>query len=467
MSKQDELEFIESLLSQELLWDNKKLKAYIEEANSTPNLFFRGIGDMDTNNQLKSQFYNEYKYLLADSSLEKINGLLTHKAKTDGIKQRVYLRVAKRKYIYINLGTGRIAKITPKGVSICEKAPVKFEIHNSLGEMKSPNLNDGDVNYLKKYIRVKEGDFKLILVYIFNTFFTDTHYLLLALIGPAGSGKSFAQKVIKTVTDPSIVMLRNNITNPEDLALAAIHCHVVDLNNVSKLTDSIQDNLCTTLTGGVTTTRTKFTSKEQTSIHTHNPVIINGIGNFITRDDLYERALVIYLKKISGSDYSMMSESQLLDEFKKDLPMIMGGIFNALSNILLEYDDFVAPDNLNRMADFHILGLVTEKALHWKTGSFERAYNANITAAQDDVIECSIVAQAIINLNQAGKCEFEGTYIQLKEKLSRYGDLRNINPKRLSTELDRINGALLNLHGIKITKLTRSNNGRRLKISII
>ena len=82
-------------------------------------------------------------------------------------------------------------------------------------------------------------------------------------MGPAGSAKSFIQKVIKTIIDPSQIMLRNQFAKTEDLVLAAYHCHIIDINNVSNLSNPMQDALCTILTGGVATARKKFSNKDQ------------------------------------------------------------------------------------------------------------------------------------------------------------------------------------------------------------
>jgi len=258
--------------------------------------------------------------------------------------------------------------------------------------------------------------------------------------------------------------LRNQSTKAEDLVIAAEHCHLITLNNVSRLSNAIQDTLCTILTGGVRTARTLYSNKEQSAIQTHNPIIINGIGDIISRDDIYDRSLVLHLKKISEMGINPVSEKILTEEFTNDLPRIMGGVFNSLKAILFEYRDFEPPEKLNRMADFHILGCVTEKALEWKQGTFSKIYNANIATAHSDVIEDSKLAQALIKMKKHN-LEFDGSCAELIEKLSRYGGMGNITPRKLRADIDRISQPLFNVHGIKVTHLNRKNSSGRLTIT--
>lgn len=467
MKNTSEIDFLEELESLKWLRDSKKRQCYIEDNTTFKGAkYYRAIGTEGTDMFLQKQHLAKNGSLMSDTLLNRVNKLLEFSIKEKGLEACVGSRLArKNNAIYVNSGAGRIIKITKYGVKIFKNVNVMFEINESLGKMKKPDLLDGNTNLLKKYLLVTDDEFILILAFIFNCYFLDTHHLILAFQGPAGSSKTFAQKVVKTVTDPSHEMLRNNFSNTEDLTLAAEHCHVIDINNVSKLSSAMQDVLCTILTGGVATSRTKYTNKSQTSIHTHNPVIMNGIGSYITTDDLLDRSLIINLQRLQDTAVKRVSEKQLWEEFSIDLPRIMGGILNSLSLILKEFEGFKTPDNLNRMADFHILGCVAEKALGWESGSFTRAYNINISAAQHDILDNSPSAQAIIKMMKHDDSGFKGTYAKLKQKLNCHGNIGNVSPRALSADIDRISAALFNLQGIKITKSIRTNGGKCLEIS--
>lgn len=117
------------------------------------------------------------------------------------------------------------------------------------------------------------------------------------------------------------------------------------------------------------------------------------------------------------------------------------------------------------MADFHTLGLVAEKALNWKTGSFTKAYKANLSATQYETLESNKVAQALLKQQKRNAATFTGTYLELRDKLTMVADIGQMEPRELSGILDRLRGALLNLHGIKVTKLKRSGQGSRVEIT--
>lgn len=428
------------------------------------------INTEDGNRFFQQKYLDRHDRLMSDQQLKQHNQLLVHKIIIQGATDNAYLRVVRKERemeIFYDLGNESFVKITSYSVQITNDVPVYFISSNSMLNSIKPDLENSDCNVLKKYLPGNEGYFILTMVFIFNCMLTNTHYLALVLLGPAGSGKSFLQKILKTIIDPSVVMLRNQINKTEDLVLAASHCHLLDFNNVSKLSTPIQDTLCTILTGGCSTSRTKYTNRQETVIHTHNPVILNGIGNIVTRDDLYERCLIIQLDKISGSKKHVIPESLLLEKFENDLPVILGGIFNALSKILYEEESFLAPKKLTRMADFHCLGLIVEKALDWPEGAFESAYKKNISIAQNDVLVDSKVAQALIKMKDLKKIHFVGTYSELIVVLQQYGVSKSLTPKELSAELDRLSGSLLNLHKIKLTKLNRSHAGSRVRIAVL
>lgn len=466
--KKDLFKFL-SELKASLAFDSKRNEAFVESDEYPGSKgFYKQLGKSETDDHLNGLFLKSFGYLMSESSLKLLNRMLKHKAKSENKWRTVHRRVAKNgKKIIVNMGNGSVMMISPKGIDFTNKPPARFEVNNNIGVIVRPDLENGDLNILKKYLLVNQGHFKLILTFLFNCFFTDTHYVMLVLFGPAGSAKSFITRVTKTIADPSRVKLRNHMSSIEDLVLSAMHSHLIDINNVSRLSDGIQDTLCTILTGGTRTTRTKYTNVEETVIHTHNPIVMNGISDFVTRDDLYERSIIIPLVKVGDpeSEVTIKSEKQLLREFKKDLPVIMGGFFNALKDILNESETFEPTEKLNRMADFHILGLVAERALGWKQGSFTKAYNANIAHAQVHLLENSKVAQALIELKSHNTYDFEGTYNKLLDRLKRIADIGEYNPRKLSAELDRVGAALLNLHDIKITKLGRRNEGSCLKIS--
>ena len=129
--------------------------------------------------------------------------------------------------------------------------------------------------------------------------------------------------------------------------------------------------------------------------------------------------------------------------------------------------DFEMPKRLNRMADFHLLGVMTEEVLEWEKGSFTKAYNANIALAQGDVIDNSPIATALIALKDSKFLPFKGTYGELIGVLKLQGGMNDMTPRKLTNELQRLKFSLRKLHGIKIRKMGRVGKGKLLLVEFV
>jgi len=281
----------------------------------------------------------------------------------------------------------------------------------------------------------------------------------------AGAGKSTIHDFLMFLIDPGENSLQDQFRKTQDLVIAAQHSHVIGMNNVSDLSDAMQNQMCTILTGGVSSTRKFYSNSEQVTMRLKNPIIINGIGNVINREDLLERAILILLKKISRHDRK--TEKEVLSSFLDDLPAIMGGIFNTLSEVLLLKQDFETDEKLNRMADYHQLGIMVEEILEWEKGSFTKAYDQNINLAHGVVIDSSPLALALLVLKDYELFPFEGTYSELINLLRLHANFPSMHPRKLTEELDRLRMSLLKQHNLKITKRPRSSKGSCLLISVI
>ena len=147
MSKIDDQDFVQYLLLFSLVFDRKKSTCYIEDnINFKKNLFYRAIADPETDEHINQLFYEKYDCFMSDQYTKRINRLLIYKAKNSGIEDNLNFRVVKIKNrIYVNLGNGSIARITCKGVTIADKAMVKFAINRNLGMMPTPDIVNGDL----------------------------------------------------------------------------------------------------------------------------------------------------------------------------------------------------------------------------------------------------------------------------------------------------------------------------------
>ena len=105
------------------------------------------------------------------------------------------------------------------------------------------------------------------------------------------------------------------------------------------------------------------------------------------------------------------SEEEVWASFEAAHASVLGALLDAVSTGLKRFPEIRPPD-LPRMADFAHWAISCEPAL-WKDGDFLRAYNANILAAVESVLEASPVAVAVrelmANLAKALEKKWSGT----------------------------------------------------------
>jgi hypothetical protein len=467
MKKKTPDQIIDDLENPVIVYDEARNSTYIEDNKTFPeSTVYRDLNDLETEMYIQSLCYLFYGFLIPSSIMKELIRLLDFMGRNSGDSAVVANRVMQiENTIYINTGAGKVIKISKNGVKFIKKSKAKFAYSKSIGKLVKPDMNSPRTDLLRKYILVNDAEYKLILVFIFNCFLTNSHYVMLLLMGPPGSGKSFITKVLQAIIDPGTKSLRNSPSKTEDFVIAALHSHLCSFNNVSKVSASAQDILCTTLTGGTYATRAKFSNKSEVSIYTHNPVIINSIGQVIDRDDALERSILVQLQKIQNSEEDNKQESKLEKQFMNDLPFITAGIFNDLSKILKVLENFNPAQELQRMADFHVLGLATEDALEWPEGSFNNAYIGNLRNSYRSLIENSDVAKGIIKIVKNSDGDYKSTYLNLLTRLDAIVDIRGMKPRDLGTELDRLSSALFSIHGISVRRIQRSNKGHQISIS--
>jgi len=160
--------------------------------------------------------------------------------------------------------------------------------------------------------------------------------------------------------DPNEVMLRGRPKTVEDIYVSAKNNHLLSFENLSSISNEMSDALCTVSTGGGTAGRTLYTNAEETILKAHNPIILNGIGAVVLRQDLLDRTLGICLPVIE----KRRTEQELQEAISCQLPKIFGGILTLFADTLAILPSVEIPaEELPRMADFAMLGEAMYRAL--------------------------------------------------------------------------------------------------------
>jgi hypothetical protein len=73
--------------------------------------------------------------------------------------------------------------------------------------------------------------------------------------------------------------------------IAANNAWVIAYDNLSGITPSLSDALCSLATGGGFATRQNYTDDEEAIFQAERPILINGIDELAIRPDLLDRCV--------------------------------------------------------------------------------------------------------------------------------------------------------------------------------
>jgi hypothetical protein len=278
---------------------------------------------------------------------------------------------------------------------------------------------------LRGFINLEPGgaDLRLVVAWLLQALRPTGPYPVLILQGEQGSAKSTAEKLLRSLVDPSTAPLRTGPRNERDLIIAATNSWCLALDNISLIPPWCSDALCRLSTGGGFSARELYSDSEEVLFEATRPVILNGITDVATRPDLLDRALLVNLPRIPAEE--RRSEAELRRAFEEARPRILGGLFDAVSGALGAVEG-VRLEGLPRMADFAVWATAAEPALGWEPGAFQEAYSGNRAQAAEGALDADPVAAALQEF-MATRESWSGTAAELWDKL---GDQAGENARR-------------------------------------
>lgn len=386
-----------------------------------------------------------------------------------GVRKKIFTRVGKTdSSIEIDLNTplGECISITKDGWNIQEPKCI-FARPKSLRELTKPQKG-GNWKLFKKHFNTKsDEDLMLLISFMIFAWQPNFSYPILAFIGEQGTGKSMATEKIKRLIDPSAGSRRGLMKNEKDIFIATKNCHLLSFDNISRIHGDLSDTLCRISTGGDFSSRLLYSNGEEYIIEVRKPIIANGITDFIQRPDLANRSIVIELSQLTES---RKTESELLNEFENDLPLMMGALLEGVVSAMKNKDSTSIPsDQMPRLADFTKFSTAAAEGLGLENGSFIKAFNANqrqITIGQLSLDPVAIAIRSFMSAYEGG--EWTGSATNLLREINEhkpYMDHSNLwasDATRLSSVITRLTPSLRTV-GIEISK-QRSASQRGLII---
>jgi hypothetical protein len=350
----------------------------------------------------------------------------------EGPEQEVNVRVAgdAASEIYIDLGDKdwRAVRIDRTGWEVVSDCPAKFVRPKGLIALPEP-VEGGKAGQLRELLNLPNDDdgdqnWRLILAWMAQAFLPSGPYPVLVLLGPQGSAKTTAGRIIRRLIDPSTVPDRGTPKDEHNLFIEATSNWIVSIDNLSMLPSWLSDVLCRLSTSGGFSTRTLYENRDQELFEAMRPVILTGISDVVTKPDLLERAIIVNLPRIDKS--SRRREKDVYRDLDNAAGEILGFLFSAISDGMGKLPE-VSLDKMPRMADFATWGIATEEALGGAPDSFMKAY----AGAQDEATGTALETWPIASYLWEFAKSFRG---QDKAWTGTPGDLKRVIEERVSDD---------------------------------
>jgi energy-coupling factor transporter ATP-binding protein EcfA2 len=271
----------------------------------------------------------------------------------------------------------------------------------------------GDVQEIFDYVNVVGLDQQLsLLAWLGAAFVADVPRPILHLSGPQGSGKSTIGKMLRSLVDPSKVLMVNLPTNPTDLALILQQNALPFFDNLTWINPRVSEMLCSSVSGGGSVKRRLYTDDGAVIFNFMRPIITTAINTPTAAPDLLDRFVSIR----SDIPKVRRTEAQLWEKFNAARSHILGGLLDVLAratNIIhkIQYRESA------RMADFAHWGTAITVALGYKADQFNDALAENTRWQTEEVLQSNPVAESIQQLLAAHK-RWEGTPTRLLHELN-------------------------------------------------
>jgi hypothetical protein len=282
-------------------------------------------------------------------------------------------------YLGLNDEKQQVVEITADGWEVIPESPVPFIYPTKSLTIPAP-IRGGSLNDFRELLNVDEKSFIFIVAWLLMALRGKGPYPLLNLIGPAGSAKTTLATMLRRIIDPVISPSTTKSKGVHDLNVVAANNSILSLNNVSNLSDDMSDALCAISTEGGAANRALFTDSGEASLDNYRPVIINGIAPVVTRGDLIDRTLFVYLPLITKE--TRRTKASIMAEFEANRASILGALVDGVVSALKHFDT-IKMDSLPRMADFAQWVSAAGLGMNGELDSFMSFYDKN----QEDALK--------------------------------------------------------------------------------
>ena len=282
-----------------------------------------------------------------------------------------------------------------------------------------PDIADeGDLTRLNQYLNLTDDDrilFKGLVSYnIGHPKISSSNFPITGMIGGQGTGKSFQSKLFQELIDPNAVGVQAMPANSKDFSIALQNTHVLCIDNIRSIRQAKSDLCCIASTGGTISSRALYTNEDQHTIKLHGALLLNGIHDFIDQSDMAERSVILHPLPIDPKDRK--SEAQLKAGLERDMPVILRGFYELISEIYRHTDvKATNPERLIELSDWFARMECVEGV---EKGKYQAIYSANLRQAQLNSLLENTLAVAVIQFAESLNKPWNGTPSGLLDELT-------------------------------------------------
>ena len=386
------------------------------------NPYVLAVGSSTLNNIIRTAAV-EADTKLSRSALKEINDGLQASAELSGVTANVWRRVAPvDDGIEIDLGDSEHTRvrIVADSVDIVRSGSKALFFRPQHARPMASLAEKGDLRLLEKYVNLDPASFLLFTAWLTYTLalpkVPSSKYVILALQGGQGTGKSLLSRIVKDLVDPSVVGVQVLPSKIQDLSIAAQQAHVLCYDNLRQLSHTISDALCIAATGGSMSSRQLYSDAEQSTQQLHVALVLNGIHAFIDQPDLAQRCLPLYLKPLDAN--GRKSEAEMLNELAVDLPAIQRGLFDLIAKTFSHLPD-ANVTHPERMLDFCKWLAAMEMAEGIRGAVYQIQYSDALKQGQLDALLDNPLAATVLDFAEAlDEDGWSGTPAKLLSELS-------------------------------------------------
>ena len=290
---------------------------------------------------------------------------------------------------------GLAVHITKNGYTIEAPPPIFRRYDYQKEQVKPQTKMDGKWDDIFEIINLPNREDRVVFtIFAISCFVADFPKPILLIQGTNGSGKSTPCRLLHSLLDESdIVPGTALVKDTGELARQMNRFCLLHFDNIDnkEISSELSNALCRITSGEAFVKRALFTDDKDVVYKGQRPIIMNGIGNLVEKEDILDRSIIISMRRIPED--KRKTEAYIFSRFKEMKPYLLDKIFITLSKALAIYPAIHLKSS-HRLADFEELGFAIAEALDGYSGKeWLEAYDRVVKRQVESAFEENPTAQ--------------------------------------------------------------------------